>query len=80
MQYIGIIELENGDYYDVCKVESDGKSHIEAGACTNTGFLSYYGIDYDDDLTQIENIERLYNHIIECKLEDEDVRKLLADY
>ena len=80
MQYIGIIELENGDYYEVFKIESDGKNYLEAGACTNTGFLSYYGIDYDDDVTLDENIERLYDHVVECKAQDDDIKELLKDY
>ena len=65
MQYIGIMELENGDYYEVCKIESDGKNYLEAGAFTNTGFLTYYGVDYDDDVSLNTNLQALYDHVIE---------------
>jgi len=80
MEYLGIIEFENGDYYEVCIVSSEGKKYIEAGSCTNTMFLTDYGIDYDDDASLDDNLQRLYDHIIECKQQDADIRHLLELY
>ncbi len=79
-QYIGLIEFDNGDYYDVIKLVREDGSWIEAGCVTNTGFIRCYGIDYDDDDSLDGNLQRLYDHIIECHCQDDDIRELLKDY
>lgn len=70
VKYIGIIELENGDYFEVCRVASEGKYYLEAGTFTNTCFLTNYGIDYDETETLDENLTRLYDYVVETREAD----------
>ena len=79
-QYIGLIEFDNGDYYDVVKLVREDGTWLEAGCVTNTGFIRCYGIDWDDDESLDGNLSNLYDHIIECKEQDADIRELLKDY
>lgn len=54
-------EFESGDY---CYVGyKDGK--LFAGSATNSGIMHDVEIDYDKDLSVDENLERLYNAVIE---------------
>jgi len=66
--YIGIIELENGNYYDVVKVTTKDGVYLEAGCATNTGFISFYGIDFDNDSLDA-CLSDLYEKIVECQEE-----------
>ena len=77
-QYIGVIELENGDYYDVVKVTTKNGVYLEAGSATNRCFFSCYGVDCSDDLD--ESLNRLYERILEAQQQEADLDELLRDY
>lgn len=63
--YMGVIELENGNYYHVVKCASDNGFYLEAGTATNTGFLSSYRIECSNDDNIDVALSELYEKIIE---------------
>ena len=66
-QYIGVIELDNGDYYHVVKYASENGFYLDAGTATNTGFLSSYQIECDND----DNIDVALSELYEKIMEDD---------
>jgi len=64
-EYVGIIELEDGDYY-VVKYATDNGFYLDAGTATNTCFLSSYRIECDND----DNIDAALSELYEKILED----------
>lgn len=66
-EYVGIIELDNGDYYHVVKYASDNGYYLDAGSATNTCFLSSYRIECDND----DNIDVALSDLYERILEDQ---------
>ena len=68
-EYVGIIELENGDYYHVVKYASENGFYLEAGTATNTCFLSSYKLEFDNDDNIDVALSELYEKIIEDKRE-----------
>lgn len=79
-QYIGLVEFDNGDYYDVVKLVREDGTRLEAGCVTNTGFIRCHGIDWDDDESLDGNLQRLYDEVVEAHLLEADVREFLKDY
>lgn len=63
--YIGVIELENGDYFHVVKYATENGFYLEAGTATNTCFLSSYRIECDNDDNIDVALSELYERIIE---------------
>lgn len=66
-EYIGVIELDNGDYYYVVKYASDNGFYLDAGTATNTCFLSSYRIECNND----DNIDAALSELYERILEDQ---------
>ena len=66
-EYIGVIELDNGDYYHVVKYASDNGYYLDAGSATNTCFLSSYRIECNND----DNIDVALSDLYERILEDQ---------
>lgn len=66
-EYIGIMELDNGDYYHVVKYVTENGFNLEAGTATNTCFLSSYRIECDND----DNIDAALSDLYERILEDQ---------
>ena len=66
-EYIGVIELDNGDYYHVVKYASDNGFYLDAGSATNTCFLSSYRLEFDND----DNIDVALSDLYERILEDQ---------
>ena len=64
-EYIGIIELDNGNYYHVVKYASENGFYLEAGPATNACFLSSYRIECDNDDNIDAALSELYERIIE---------------
>lgn len=64
-EYIGVIELDNGDYYHVVKYASENGFYLDAGTATNTCFLSSYRIECDNDDNIDAALSELYEKIIE---------------
>lgn len=64
-EYMGIIELENGDYFHVVKYATENGFSLEAGTATNTCFLSSYRIECDNDDNIDVALSELYERIIE---------------
>ena len=64
-EYMGIIELENGDYFHVVKYATENGFYLEAGTATNTCFLSSYRIECDNDDNIDVALSELYERIIE---------------
>lgn len=79
-EYIGIIELEDGNYYHVVKYATDNGFNLEAGTATNTGFLSSYSIECDNDNNIDVALSELYERIIEGQQEARDINNLLEEY
>lgn len=44
-EYIGIIELENGDYFHVVKYATENGFYLDAGTATNTCFYHHIGLN-----------------------------------
>lgn len=65
--YIGVIELDNGDYFHVVKYATDNGYNLEAGTATNACFLSSYSIKCDND----DNIDVALSELYEIILEDQ---------
>lgn len=78
--YIGVIELDNGDYYHVVKCGTDNGFYLEAGTATNTCFLSSYRIECDNDDNIDVALSELYERIIEGQQETQDINNLLEEY
>lgn len=78
--YIGVIELDNGDYYYVVKYATDNGFNLEAGTATNTCFLSSYRIECDNDCNIDVALSDLYERIIEGQQEAQDINNLLEEY
>ena len=76
-EYIGVIELDDG-YYDVVKVTTKEGVYLEAGNSFNTGFMSFYGVDFNDNLDQA--LSELYERIMEDIQDKRDLNELLRDY
>lgn len=66
-EYIGVIELDNGDYYHVVKYVTENGFNLEAGTATNTCFLSSYKIECSND----DNIDVALSDLYERILEDQ---------
>ena len=64
-EYIGVIELDNGDYYHVVKYATENGFCLEAGTATNTCFLSSYRIECDNDDNIDVALSELYERITE---------------
>lgn len=79
-EYIGIIELENGNYYHVVKYATDNGFNLEAGTATNTCFLSSYRIECDNNDNIDVTLSELYERIIEGQQESQDINNLLEEY
>lgn len=79
-EYIGIIELDNGDYYHVVKYASDNGFYLDAGTATNTCFLSSYRIECDNDDNIDVALYELYERIIEGQQEAQGINNLLSEY
>lgn len=67
--YIGVIELDNGEYYHVVKYASDNGFYLDAGSATNTCFLSSYRLEFDNDDNIDVALSELYEKIIEDQRE-----------
>ena len=67
--YIGVIELDNGEYYHVVKYASDNGFYLDAGSATNTCFLSSYRLEFDNDDNIDVALSELYEKIIEYQRE-----------
>lgn len=78
--YIGVIELDNGNYYYVVKYATDNGFNLEAGTATNTCFLSSYRIECDNDDNIDVALSELYERIIEGQQEARDINNLLEEY
>ena len=78
--YIGVIELDNGDYYHVVKYASDNGFYLDAGTATNTCFLSSYRIECDNDDNIDAALSELYEKIIEGQEEARGINNLLEEY
>lgn len=63
-KYLGVIELENGNYYYIAIRNND----IIAGSAANCGIIPVYCLPYAEDLTIDENIQILYDRILENEL------------
>lgn len=59
--YIGILELETGEYFEVVKTDT----HLVFGNCTNTGLLESGNFLLDDSFSLDENLQEL-NSDLEC--------------
>lgn len=79
-EYIGVIELDNGDYFHVVKYATDNGFNLEAGTATNTCFLSSYRIECDNDDNIDVALSDLYERIIEGQQEARDINNLLEEY
>ena len=79
-EYIGIIELEDGNYYHVVKYATDNGFNLEAGTATNTCFLSSYSIECDNNDNIDVALSELYERIIEGQQEARDINNLLEEY
>ena len=66
-EYIGIIELDNGNYYHVVKYACENGFYLEAGTATNTCFLSFYRIECDNDDNIDVALSDLYERINESQ-------------
>lgn len=64
-EYVGIIELDNGNYYHVVKYATDNGFYLDAGTATNTGFLSSCRIECDNDDNIDGALSELYERITE---------------
>ena len=78
--YIGVIELDNGNYYHVVKYATENGFYLEAGTATNTGFLSSYRIECDNDDNIDAALSNLYEVITESQQEARDINNLLEEY
>lgn len=76
-EYIGVIELDNGDYYHVVKYATENGFYLDAGTATNTCFLSSYRIECDNDCNIDGALSELYEKIIEGQHEALNVNSLL---
>ena len=63
--YIGVIELDNGDYYHVVKYATENGFYLDAGTATNACFLSSYRIECDNDDNIDVTLSELYERILE---------------
>ena len=72
--YIGVIELDNGDYYHVVKYATENGFYLDAGTATNACFLSSYRIECDND----DNIDECY--IGKVGVFDEDNEPVTIDW
>lgn len=63
--YIGVIELDNGDYYHVVKYATENGFYLDAGTATNACFLSSYRIECDNDDNIDVALSELYERILE---------------
>lgn len=79
-EYIGIIELEDGNYYHVVKYATENGFYLEAGTATNTCFLSSYQIECNNDDNIDAALSELYERIIEGQQEAQDINNLLEEY
>lgn len=59
-------EEEDG-FADVLYVELDNTGKLVAGTATNAGIVADYGIPYDIDVSLDENLNKLYETIIETR-------------
>lgn len=78
--YIGVIELDNGNYYHVVKYATNNGFNLEAGTATNTCFLSSYHIECDNDDNIDVALSDLYEKILEGQEETRDINNLLEEY
>jgi hypothetical protein len=65
-EYVGLVELENGDYYEIVSVtHKEHGTFLVAGSTCNTGLIPLYAMRCDGDtdetlselLADLENLE-----------------------
>lgn len=58
-EYVGILELENNDYFEVVKT----KTRLVFGSCTNVGLLESGYMVIDRDFSIDENLQELLEEL-----------------